>query len=96
MLELLADVLGAAEHEHGVEAGRRRALRANVPLDELVPVVGDHVAEELGAHGRPVDDGEHAHHAVGTPSSSSSLRSRLAPAGACATPSVWLLLLKNA
>src|SRR5207244_6813995 len=35
-------------------------------------------------------------HAVGTPSSSSSFRSRNAPAGACATPFVWLLLLKNA
>ena len=41
-------------------------------------------------------DGEHAHHAVGTFSSSSSLRSSCAPAGACATPFVWLLLLKNA
>ena len=96
MLELLADVLIAAEHEDGVEAGRRRALRANVPDGELVPLVGDDVAEQLGLHGRPVRDGEHAHHAVGTPSSSSSLRSRLAPAGAWATPSVWLLLLKNA
>ena len=96
MLELLADVLGTAEHEHCVEAVGRCALVADVPLDELVAVLGDHVAEHLRPDGRPVDDREHAHQAFGTDSSSSSLRSRAAPAGACATPSVWLLLLKNA
>jgi hypothetical protein len=82
MLELLADVLVAAEHHHRVGAVRRRALKADVPLDELVALLHYDVAEELGANGRPVCDREDAHQAVGIFSSSSSLRSNWAPAGA--------------
>src|SRR5581483_7837695 len=80
-------------HRVGVE--RRRAGRRDVPLDELVPLLARDVSEQLGLHGRPVRHCENLH-AAGTPSSSSSLRSSCAPAGACATPFVWLLLLKNA
>ena len=93
---LLADVLVAAEHEHGVEAVRRCSLRADVPLDQLVAVLREDVGEDLGTDVRAMDDREDPHQAVGTDSSSSSLRSKAAPAVACATPSVWLLLLKNA
>ncbi len=95
MLDLFADVLVAAEHHHRVEVRRRRALRPDVPLDELVAVFGKNLGEELGACVVRVDDGEDPH-AVGMFSSSSSLRRSNAPAGACATPWVWLLLLKNA
>ena len=96
ILDLLADVLLAAEDEHRVVAlPWRRTLRADVPRQQLVARSDDHVAEELGLHQRAVRDREHDH-AVGTSSSSSSLRSSCAPAAACATPSVWLLLLKNA
>ena len=88
VLHLVADVLVAAEHHDGVELARRRALQADVPLLQLVAVLGDHVGEELGPHERPVGDGEHAHQAVGIFSSSSSFRSSCAPAGAWATPFV--------
>src|SRR5579862_8352576 len=95
MLVLLADVLGAAEHEHRVVAVARRASHTDVPLHELVTALADHVAEQLGSHVGPVGDRDHPH-ATGTCSSSSNLRSSWAPAAACATPFVWLLLLKNA
>src|SRR5581483_11684607 len=97
VLGLLTDVLVAAEHHYRVDVLRRRAVRAHVPEQELVAVLGEHLLEELRTCVRAVNDCEHAHrHAVGTFSSSSSLRNRSAPAGACATPFVWLLLLKYA
>src|SRR5581483_351207 len=49
MRGLLADVHPPAEDEDGVEAGRRRPLRRQLPLDELVARLTDGVAEELGA-----------------------------------------------
>jgi hypothetical protein len=58
---LLADVHPPAEDEHRVEPVRRRALRGQLPLDELVALLADDVAEELRAHERPVGDGEDAH-----------------------------------
>src|SRR6478672_15555 len=96
VLDLLADVLVAAEDHHGVDVARRPPLTGDVPGQELVPVGLEHVAEELGPRVVAVYHGEDAHQAVGTPSCSSSFRRSCAPAGACATPCVWLLLLKNA
>lgn len=61
MRGLLADVHPPAEDEDGVEAGRRRPLRRQLPLDELVARLTDGVAEELGADERAVDEGEDAH-----------------------------------
>src|SRR4029079_13394455 len=89
-------VLLAAEDEDRVVAvGGRRALAADVPRQLLMPLFGEDAAELLGLDERAVGDRERDH-AAGTSSSSSSLRSSCAPAAACATPSVWLLLLKNA
>src|SRR5262249_41917404 len=97
MLELLADVLLAAEHDHRVDIrGRRRPPRDDVPLEELMAFVDDHVAEELGPAVRSVRDGGARHGALGTRSPSSGLRRSCAPGVACGTPCVWLLLLKNA
>src|SRR3954452_7561742 len=96
VLDLLAHVLLAAENEHGVVAlSRRSALRADVPRQQVMPFAGDHVTEELGLDERPMRDREHDH-AAGTSCSSSSRRNSCAPAVACGTPWVWLLLLKNA
>ena len=61
VLVLLADVLVPAEHERRVERRRRVAAATDLPLDQLVPGLADHVAEELGADERAVDDREHAH-----------------------------------
>ncbi len=74
MLELLADVLVAAEHQHRIGAVGRCALQSDVPLHQLVPGADDHVAEQLGPHEWAVNDREHLHQAVGIFSSSSSLR----------------------
>ena len=61
MLVLLADVLVAAEHEHGVEVTCRLRGGTDLPLDELVTLGRDDVAEDLRPNERPVIDGEHAH-----------------------------------
>ena len=58
---LFADIHAAAEDEHGVETLRRRALRRELPLDELVPLRTDDVAEELRPDERAVGECEHAH-----------------------------------
>ena len=72
---LLADVLVAAEHEDGVVAVcRRRAALHDLPADHIVAVLGAHVGEELRLDEWTVGDGEDAHHATGTFSSSRSFR----------------------
>ncbi len=65
MPQLVADVLVAAEHHHGIERQRGRAVQADVPLEQLVTVLCDHVGEQLRPNERPMDDGEHTHHAAG-------------------------------
>ena len=54
-LVFLADVHVAAEDQHRVEVSRRPLVLANVPLDELVTSLDDHVAEELRSHEPTVD-----------------------------------------
>ena len=49
MAKLLADVLVAAEDEHRVESRGGAPCEADVPLAQLVTVLGDHVGEELRA-----------------------------------------------
>ena len=61
MVVLLADVLVASEDENRVEVAHGLRGRADLPLDELVPFGGDHVAEGLRPNERPMIDGEHAH-----------------------------------
>src|SRR5262249_55460593 len=59
---LFAHVHQTAEHEHRVEAVRRRPLRRQLPLDELLTLPANDLAEELRANERPVGDGEDAHY----------------------------------
>ena len=58
---LFADVLVAAEHERRVKLAGGARLGSDLPLDELVPALADHLAEELRPNLRPVVDGEDAH-----------------------------------
>ena len=47
VVRLLAHVHVPAEHDHRVEVAVRRGVEADVPLDQLVPGLHGHVAEEL-------------------------------------------------
>ena len=63
VLGLLADVLVPAEDEHGVERAGGLRLACDRPFDELVPLGGDHLAEELGSNEPPVRHSQHPHRA---------------------------------